>query len=245
MKKSNILIVSALAFFLCSLTAFNFVMKTEYDKGNYKDPLNNFVKQDFTGFNALEVNGGSLISVKVVQGPFKVFLHNRVLGLVQVRQQGQKLVIDVNLEKKGIWSNGRYVVYVSCPNLKTLNTTSRYTLLGKPHQELASVYPYGLKKVLLEEFKQDSLNIQMDHATAVELFKTNLGKLNAVVGPTPESNSMLLIRKDNQINAADLDIRNQSSLYMFDVVIPSLSYKFSNTAKAEFTGSALTAISKK
>ncbi|RNI29039.1 hypothetical protein [Rufibacter latericius] len=245
MKRSTILIVAALVLFLGSLTAFNFVMKAEFETGNYKDPLAGFVSQNYTNFQVVEVNGGSKISVKIEQGPYKVFLHNRVQESVQVKQQGNKLVVDVNQKDEAIWSNGRYVVYISCPELTNLTTSARYTLKGKPQVDLFDDNPYGSKIVSIEGFKQDSLSLQQDHGTAVKLVKTKLNNLHAIVGATQGSGSKLFLGKGNQINSAALDIRNKSFLHMNDVVIPSVAYQFSDSARADFTGAALAYLNKK
>lgn len=245
MKKSTILLVSALVFFLCSLTAFNFAMKAEYETGNYKDPFHGFVAQDFTGFAAVEVNGSSLITVKIVQGPYKVLLHKRVQDFVQVKQQENKLVVEVNLKEKRSWSNGRHVVYISCPRLTELTTTAQYTLAGKPQFDSSDDNPYVSQVVQVENFEQDSLRIVQDHASAVKLNKTKLDNLQGIVGISAGSGSKLIIGKENQISSAALDIRNKSTLFLHDVVIPAISYQFSDSARADFTGASLQLISKK
>jgi hypothetical protein len=250
MKKSTILIGSALVFFLGTLTAFNFVMKAEYETGHYKDPYHEFVSRDFTGFDAVEVNGttslaASKIAVKIVQGPYQVRLHNRVQDFVQIRQEGKKLVIEVNKKEKDTWTNYRHVVYISCPKLNALTTTTDYTVAGKPHLDLYFDDSYIYRTVQVVGFEQDSLKLTQDHATTVELIKTKLGYLHGVLGVTPGSGSKLVIGKGNQINSAALDIKNKSTLFMHDVKIPSLAYQFSDSAKAEFSGRALGLLSHK
>ncbi|KAA3437809.1 DUF2807 domain-containing protein [Rufibacter hautae] len=244
MKKSTILIFSALVFFLCSLTAFNFAMKAEYDKGLFRDPLVDFISTDITGFDAIQVNGGSKLSVKIVQGASQVRVHERAQDFVRFKKQGNKLIVDVDqIKGRDFRYNGSYSVYISCPKLTSLTTSARYKMGGEPQTDLFLQEIYH--NITLNNFTQDSLTIQQDHATAVELNNLKLGKLKAVVGLSEGSGSRLTILGKNQIQAADLSIQHKGGLNLFDVAIPSLTYQFSDSARAVFSGAALPALSKK
>lgn len=240
MKKSNSLLGAALVFFLACLVAFNFSMKAEYETGNYKDRYRAYATLPFKGFEAIEVNGAHRISVRISKGAHNVRVHEKAKEYLQIRQVGSKLVIEVEQKNE----NDRFYgeVLVALPVLTSLSTSSRYTMAGKPKQHLASAYFYN--SISVEGFMQDSLQIQQDHATAIELGHNVLATLNVVAGSTPGSSSKLSIWKTNQIQAATLAIRNKSTLVLDNIMIPSINYQFSDSAQANFTGAALQLLSK-
>jgi len=243
MKKSNILVFSALAFFLCTLTAFNFIMKAEYETGHYKDPYFEFVAKGFTGFTSVEVNGASKVSVKVVQGDYQVKVNGKTQEYLQFEQQGNKLVVHLNKKDDNMKLYGDHTVLISCPTLTSLTTSGQYTYKGKPETDLA--YEYIGNKVRVHGFKLDSLQITQNHATKVELEESTIGKLSAVVGVTPGSTSLLTIDGSNKIQAATLNVNTVSGLNLHNVLIPSVAYQFSDSAKVYLTGAALTNLNRK
>ncbi|WP_205504597.1 hypothetical protein [Rufibacter psychrotolerans] len=242
MKKSTILSGAALVFFLGTLTAFNFVLKAEYDTGHYKNPYFQFVPKKFSGFTAVEVNGASRVSVQIIQGDYQVRVHERAQEYLQIRQQGNKLLIDVAQTEGDMPSYGDHTVLISCPNLASLTTTGRYTLKGTPGIDRA--FNYMVHTVKLQGLTQDSLQIRQDHATQVELEKCSLGKLVAEVGRTPGSTSVLTLGPSNQVQSAELTVNTIATLNLHNVVIPAVHYQFSDSARVILLGSSLASLNK-
>ncbi|WP_207434420.1 GIN domain-containing protein [Sabulibacter ruber] len=243
MKKSNILVLAGLAFFLCTLTAFNFIMKAEYETGHYKDPYFSFVQKDFAGFTSVEVNGASRMTVYIVQGDYKVMAHERVQEYLQFKQQGNKLIVTVNENDDFMKLYGSHSVLISCPTLTSVTANGSYTFKGNPITDKA--FDYLRNKVLVQGFKLDSLQVTQDHATQVDLEGSTVGKLSAVVGLTPGSTSVLSIGGTNKIQAADLQVNSISTLNLHNVRIPAVSYQFSDSARVFLSGTALASLNRK
>ncbi|MFC6998180.1 head GIN domain-containing protein [Rufibacter roseus] len=239
MKKSNILLFTALAFFVCCLTAFNFAMKAQFDTGQYKDRYFDYVTFNQKGFSAVEVNGAARLNVRLTQGPHQVRAHKDAQEYLEIRQEGNKLIIDVNHKSDREQYHGE--VLVSLPELTLLEVSSKYTKAGKPANTIAARFKYG--NVQVTGFSQDSLQLLQDHATSVLLTNLKLDKLTAVAGTTPGSTPELFLA-GNTIQAAHFDIKNKGKLELNNMLIPNLSYEFSDSASANFTGTSLQLLKK-
>ncbi len=91
----------------------------------------------------------------------------------------------------------------------------------------------------MQEFKQDTIFLQQDKASAVSLSGNKINRLEAIVGFGSASTSRLYINGTNTIQEANLEIRKKSELVLDNITIPKLKYQFSDSAKATFSGRGL------
>lgn len=235
MKTSMKLLLAAALVLLASLTAYNMALRAEYRSGAYLDPLRGYAKLDFKNFDEVAIPAASVLSVKVMAGPFGVRVNPAAREFVRVRQQGNRLVVEAALPDQFGLGRGETVV-ISCPRLTTLTTGGEYELAGQPHRDKT---PVSGRQVLVQGFTQDSLLVRQDLAGRVELTGNRLGFLRAVAGSTPGSHSGLTLTENNHIAAASLAIGHQSELTINNVDIPKLSYQFGDSAQVTLTGRAL------
>lgn len=241
MKNSTKYLLAALLVLLTSLTAYNMALRTEYHKGTYKDPLRGYVALDFKGFTEVAVPAASTVGVRVVAGPFGVRINPHVTEFVRLRQQDGRLVVTVDFPARQEFLGWEEAVVISCPRLAALRTDAVYTEAG---QLVVDRRESGGHKVLVLGFSQDSLLVQADRGSRVELASNDLTFLRAVAGPTPGSRTTLQLNADNHIAAASLTLGHQSELMLNNVFIPQLRHQFADSAKVTLAGAALGSLAK-
>jgi hypothetical protein len=233
MKKSNLLLLAALAVLLVSLGMYNVALKTEYGKGTYKDPFKNFKPLNIKDFQALDINAASKIQVKVMPGKFQVWVHERSTDFVQVKQVGNRLQIDASFpEREGYGER----VIITCPSIAEIKTNCFFRLKGK--QEVRKKDNYG-HPVLLEGFTLDSLLLRQDNAGSIRLHKNKIGTLRSITGISDGAAPNLEIGSDNIIREANLTVRNKGKLTVNSDKIARLRYDFGDSTAITFTGATL------
>lgn len=236
MKNSSNYLLAAVLVLLASLTAYNMALRTEYRRGDYKNPLHGYVAQGFRDFTEVAVPAANVVSVKIVPGPFSVRLNPGAAEYVHLRQQGGRLVITATFPKWRRYFGPAETVLISCPRLAALSTDAVYESQGKP---LTTNDFRDYEKVLVQGFRQDSLTLRQDHGSHIELAGNELGMLRATAGPSPGSHGLLQLNRGNHIAAASLTLAHQSELALDNVQIPRLHREFSDSAKVTLTGAAL------
>jgi hypothetical protein len=235
MKTSNKWLLAALLLLLGSLTAYNMGLRAEYSKGTYKDPTRNTVALNFKDFTEIDLQAATTVGLKVVAGPYSVRLNKAAEKYVKVTKQGPRLTIAVAFPDGRQPMGGRQTMTISLPQLARLSAAGTYRMNGKPVTEKR---PVGLS-VRIEGFSQDSLNVQQDHGTQVELARNQLGFLRAEAGHSPGSHPQLRIEKSNRIAAAYLNVQNEGQLQLDAGGIANLRTQFGDSAKATLTGAGL------
>jgi hypothetical protein len=240
MKNSSKLVLAAVLVLLASLTAYNMALRTEYRKGDFKDPLRGFATLPLTGFSEIDVPAATTLSVRIVAGPFSVRINPRVQEFVHVRQQGTRLVIEANFPERQKFLGWGEGVVISCPRLTAVSADAVYLEAGQ--RRVDKSYPDN-RTVQVRGFVQDSLTVRADHGSHLELAGNQLGLLRATAGATPGSHTSLSIGADNRIAAAQLRMQHQSELKINNVLIPVLRTQFADSAQVLLSGAALRSIS--
>jgi hypothetical protein len=235
MKTSNKWLLAALLLLLGSLTAYNMGLRAEFRKGAYKDPNRNTVALNFKDFTEIDLQAANVVGLKVVAGPYSVRLNKDAGKYVKVTQQGPRLTIAVVFPDGRQSVGGRQAMTISLPQLARLSATGTYLMNGKP---VTDKHPVGLS-VRIEGFRQDSLNVQQDHGTQVELARNQLGFLRAEAGHSPGSHPQLRIENSNRIGAAYLSVQNEGQLQLDAGGIANLRTQFGDSVKATLTGAGL------
>ncbi|PVY42856.1 hypothetical protein [Pontibacter virosus] len=247
MKTSNKLLVFALVMLVSALATYNIALKAEYNTKSYQDPYKNYIAMDFNGFDEVEVNAGDMLKVLIEPGEqHAVYLYKGNEEVVQINQENKTLQIDVttNDRQKGVRGWGAPHLIIKTPMLHTLRANAMHALNGKQVTNIQRLNTASYLNTSLYGFKQDSLRLELDNGVLVQLLGNELQHLQAVTGTSPESDSKLLIHPDNNIQQANLNIRNRSHLTLLNVAIPELQYTLSEQAQVELSGEALAILRK-
>ena len=236
MKNSSKYLLAAVLVLLASLTAYNMALRTEYRRGDYKNPLRGYVAQPFKDFTEVVVPASNAVSVKIVPGPFGVRLNPGAVDYVHLRQQGGRLIITAAFPKWRRDFGPIETVLISCPRLAALTTDAVYEAQRK---QVANKYFRDNEKVLVQGFTQDSLTLRQDRGSCIELAGNKLAYLRATAGTTSGSRGLLQLNADNHIGAADLALGHQSELTLTNVLIPQLRHQFADSVQVTLTGAAL------
>jgi hypothetical protein len=236
MKNSTKYLLAALLVLLASLTAYNMALRTEYHQGTYKDPLRGFTALKFKNFDEVAVPAASILTVKIVAGPYGVHISPEVAEFVHLRQQGRRLEVSASFPSRHEYLGNRPLLVISCPRLATLHADARYQEAGQPRVE--KQYALG-HAVQVQGFQQDSLSVWADHASHVELAGNKLAWLHAEAGASPGSHTELHVAPDNHIAAASFRLRAQGELVLDNTAIAQLQHQFGDSAKVTLTGVAL------
>ena len=234
MKTSNKLFVAAVALVLGSLATYDAALRAEYRTGHYKDPLYSYDALAFRNFDEVAVPAAGGLNVKIVAGPFAVHVNREAAEYVRVTQQGERLTVALAYPEEPKYLGRQEAVVISCPSLAALNAAGTYTVAGRP--QLDRLQAGGT--VLVQGFRQDSLRLQQDQSSQIELKGNTLGWLQTLTGTRPGSQPGLTIGADNRIQAADLTIGHRGHLSLA-MTIPRLRYQFSDSATVTLTGAAV------
>jgi hypothetical protein len=235
MKTSVKFLLAALVVLLASLTAYNMALRAEYRSGAYKDPLRRYTTLSFKDFTEVAVPAASRLSVKIMAGPFKVWVHPEAKKFVRISQRAGRLTVALALPEQAQSLGWGETVVISCPHLAALTTDGTYEVAGQPQYGPTFIG----RTVLVQGFVQDSLALRQDRGSRVELQNNRLGLLRAVAGRTPGSHSILQVNSGNHIAAASLSLAHQSELVLDNVRIAQLRHQFGDSAKVTLTGAAL------
>ncbi|RZK92397.1 MAG: hypothetical protein EOO62_33225 [Hymenobacter sp.] len=241
MKNSSKYLLAALLVLLASLTAYNMALRNEYRRGDYKDPLHGYVTLGFKDFTEVSVPAASVVSVKLVPGPFSVRLNPAATQYVHLRQQGSRLVITADFPDRQHYFGGPATVLISCPHLAALSTDAVHQekgrqLIGKNYR--ADRYILA-QDVVVQGFSQDSLTVRVDRGSRIELAGNKLGYLRATAGTSPGSHGLLQLNADNHIAAANFAVGHQSELVLDNILIPQLRHQLADSVKVTLTGASL------
>ncbi|GAA4498015.1 hypothetical protein GCM10023172_14070 [Hymenobacter ginsengisoli] len=240
MKTSIKLLLAAFIVLLASLTAYNMALRAEYRSGAYKDPLRGYTALAFKNFTEVDVPAAGLLKVKIMAGPFGVWVHPSAGKVVRVSQQGGRLVVAAVFPDHAQAPNWGETVVISCPNLVGLQTNAECQVQGHPERSKNSLGG----RVLLQGFTQDSLALRQDWGSRIELTNNRLGLLRATAGATPGSHPILQVNGGNRFAAASLTLDHQSELVLNNVQIGQLHHRFGDSTKVTLTGAALGSVLK-
>jgi hypothetical protein len=97
---------------------------------------------------------------------------------------------------------------------------------------------WNMRQVWVEGFREDTLLISQDYGSTVVLANNQIRVISAVIGKSPRSGSNLLIQDNNEFSYADLDIQNNSKLYLDNARIKNLNIRLGDKSKMIITGKA-------
>ena len=243
MKNSLKFLTAAGLLLLGSLTSYTAALRAEYQRGAYKDPLNNYNVLALRDFRTLDVPAAGVMRVRVEAGTFGVYVNKKAADYVRVKQQGGQLTVALNFPEKEEYLGQGDAVVIRCPRLDLLTAGSTYTRAGSP-QTVAHRNDFNRTELLVKGFTQDSLQLVQSHTAHVVLAGNRLGQLRAVVGNTAGSTAQLDLSADNRLAATDVQVKHRGKLVATNLALPGLRWHFSDSAQVELTGAALRVLTK-
>jgi hypothetical protein len=238
MKTSNKLILAALLLLVISLFSYDYLLKSEFLTGSYKNPYKNFITLKFKNFDTINVNSASAANVKFEQGPFRVRISPDASEFTRVSQQHRTLNIDAVFEYSYQNTPDPYILIISCPKITALKASARYGTNGKIYIDTVVRDLWNMRQVLIDGFKQDSMTISQDYGSRVFLSNSSIGALKAVTGLSPESGPQLNLLNNNHFDNITLDIRNRSSVIINTVPKNKFNYRLDDSARIILNGAA-------
>lgn len=220
MKTSNKLLLTATVIIFTYLAVYDFQLKAEYVKGDYRSRFYNMKHTALNRFTSIENNAGNKLGVNIEKGPkFEIWINDFLADKVVVTQRNNTLYIDFKDKQFSFYQAG---ITIICPAVDSIIAST----------QVSPDWQFSSGKTTVTGFTQDVMNIRANKLTEIELSKNSLGKLIASTGG---SNATLTIRSDNQIKAADINIIGKSDLKLFNTIANS-SYNCTDSATITLNG---------
>lgn len=221
MKTSNKLLLIATLIMFGYLVVFNFQLKAEYLKGDYKSQFYGMQQTPLNSFNTIEHKAANLINLHIEKGPvFAVWMNESVKDRIIITQRNNTLYIDY--KDKTHFKNYLAGIIVTCPAVNSI--------IAKPITIPDT--QFWSATTTISGFDQDVMNINANRSTEIELTKNAINNLNAGTG---ESNAALTIQNDNQIKNATFKIAGKSLLKQL-AVITNPNYSYTDSATITLNG---------
>lgn len=244
MKTSNKIVAIAFLVIIVSAVGYAIAMKKEFLTGNYKKPYINFSSLPYKNFNSITINPSNMINVKLVQGPFRVMVNNMVKDNLTFKLINNTLQVDLNWEYVRFNTGDTYMMVISCPKLISVHVNAVYTLNKLNIVDTLAGEGWAYHRVLIEGFKQDSLSVIQEWGSQVLLVNNSFVHLNALTSINEFSGSKLTVSKSNVIQQANLDIRNNGKLVLYQGNIPGLNYSLADSAQIVMNDATLRSLKK-
>jgi hypothetical protein len=234
MRTSIKILIAALTLVIVGLLVYDTQLKAAYLKGDYKKPFGDFVVKNYNNFNSIELQSGTAINLKVVKGPYKVMVDPTVGDFVKISQQGKKLIISAEFKDHYRALAGEFVVFVSCPELKSFISDARYTAGGWLVTD--SVSNMFTRLTRISGFSADSLIITENNASNIALDNDHIGYLKATLGAAPNTGSQIAIGAGNDFGSALFDVQNKSKLFIQSYAGNNITYHIADSAQLVVSG---------
>jgi len=238
MKTSNKFLLIAAVFTLLSLGVYDLFLNAAYRSGNYADPDKDYITLNFKDFDKLDLPSSTAANAKIIQGPFSVRIDENARNYVQVRQEGSVLQINASFDGNYQTTSNQYILLISCPKLSEVNANAGYRSNNANVTDTIVRDDWNMRQVLIDGFKLDSLHISQDYGSTIVLENNHIRAISAVIGKSQGSGSNLIIKDNNEFSNADLNIQNNSKLFLNNARIQNLNYQLGDKSKLIVTGKA-------
>jgi hypothetical protein len=244
MKASSKFLLAAALITLLSLVVYDLLLRAEYKSGNYLNPNRNFLTLNCKDFDTLDLPSSTAANVKIVQGPFSIRMDRDAADFVQIKNEGRRLQISAAFTGNYQSTSSPFILIVSCPSLSVLNTNASYLSNNTEVTDTIVREDWNMRQVWVEGFNEDSLLISQDYGSTVVLANNHIRAVAATIGKSPGSGSNLIIQDNNEFTYADLDIQNNSKLYLENARIKIPNIRLGDKSKMIITGKAINLLNK-
>lgn len=236
MKTSNKFLLTAVLLLIISVGIYDFQLKAEYLKGDYKNPYKGFVTLNLKNFKVIELGSSTAINIMLVKGPFKVLADPDAMEFMKIEQHHDSLFIHAAFKDNFHNVRSAQMLYISCPELKAFLADAKHLTAGNQIVDTIGSADFKWRPTIISGFTGDKLSITLDHASTILLKNNKFNTLNAITGISNGSASNLSIETGNQFSKTNLDIRNKSRLWIKDDSLSSINYKLADSAKLILNG---------
>ncbi|SFQ74230.1 hypothetical protein [Hymenobacter arizonensis] len=243
MKNSLKFLTAAGLLLLGSLTAYNAALRNEYRLGAYKNPVLNYDLQSQRNFRTVHLPGAGLLSARIEEGPFGVYVSKEAADFVRITQEGTELTVALNFAEEVKFKGGGNAVIIRCPRLDVLTASTTYVVNGRVEKKLPQHYP-NFAMLVVQGFTQDSMRLVQDGTARVVLVNNHLGHLRASVGQSPGSTAQLDLNSSNTLASTDIRVDKRGKLNAENVALPKLRWQFGDSAQVTMSGAALASLAR-
>jgi hypothetical protein len=233
MKTSIKIFLGSMVLLGAAIVIYDLQLDAAYRKGEYTQPFYDYVKMNFTGFDRIEMNSSSAFNILLVPGKYKVLASPNVIDYLDIHQEGTTLVVNAHFLDHFRASFDGYSLYVSCPTLKAFKADARYSV-GKTLMTDITDRFLWYQPMVISGFTLDSLDIEAQNATKLELKNDTIRKLTANLARGAD----LTLDMGNQFAGGDLEIMNGARLSVKTRGMQNLNYHLADSAVLECNGAA-------
>ncbi|HEV2354749.1 MAG TPA: hypothetical protein VGR89_10925 [Puia sp.] len=210
MRTSIRLFLGSIGLLGIGLLVYDLKLMAEFRKGDYSRPFYDYERLPFTGFDRIQLNSATALTILVVKGDFDVKVNPRLTDLITVQQNGGQLEITAHFPER-INAGPNYSLFVSCPSLRYFETSGKYYLRDQLVQGNFLWQPW-YQPTVLKGFRLDSLSIAQRNGGEVLLQDDRMRSLHALVG----TGSRLTIDQGNAIGGGDISVMDYAQLTLSD-----------------------------
>lgn len=222
MKTSNKLLFAATLLIFGYLVIYNFQLRAEYKKGEYKSRFYGMRNTALNSFTAVENKAGNFISIRIEKDPkFGIWVDQDIKNKVIITLHNNTLYVDY--KDKSRFNGFLSGIIITCPTIKSITTTP----ITIPEMRFLNT-----ETTTISGFDQDAMSINVNKGSEIELTKNTLNKLTA---GTSSSDAAIIVQKDNSIKAADFNIIGKSQLKLFSSINHS-NYNYTDSATVMLNG---------
>lgn len=234
MKTSNKLLIAAILIIIVSMVTYDFALRAEYLKGDYKSRFYGFEKTtSFNGFTRIDNRAANLISIDVEHGTESgIWVKSNWKNRFKIFRKGNTLIIEVlEQEFKHVNADDQSITII-CPTLDEVTTTP-YAM--KPNEESS----YATGTTTLTGFVQQDLALKINEASTLVLAKSKIQNLKALVGDKTSRTARLMIKPDNKITNATIEVLGRNTLDIVDAIIAKKNFTIADSATVVMSGNFL------
>lgn len=235
MKTSTILLLVTAALIMISLGTYDLQLRAEVRKGKYDKPMYRYTTLPLKDFNRVELRAATVISMRLVRGPFQVLTSPDAQDYLSARVEDSTLIVEGHFPDHYHGTNSYPQIYVACPALCSFRSDARYTV-GKDTTITGTTEWFWYKTVTIHGFEGDSLHIQEENGSNVTLDSISVKKLTAVL---TTNSPKLTINDNNHIDSSDLTILEHGQLQVTGLDISRLHYYLGDSATITLNGMAV------
>ena len=229
MKTSNKLFIAAILIIIASMVAFDFALRAEYLKGNYKSQFYGMQKLNFKDFNKIDNRVANRVNLKIMYGiNFTIWANNNIKDYIKISKNGSELIIDSLSSQKSNPNHFYAEITIICPSLNKVVTSSKS--VGNSYEDAATN---------LQGFNLQNLNLIINNSTHINLENSKIGNLQANVGSNLTQHAYLFIASNNQIENATIDVPGKNQLVIENPKINKSNFTISDSANVSLGGSIL------
>ncbi len=235
MKTSNKLLLAIGIIILACLVGYNFALKNEYDKGDFRSPYYGLHKVNVSGFKIIHNQVADMMGIKIKYSPVsQVWVNPYVEAMLKITSDGHTLNIETlkRLQRHITYTDA---VVITCPQVDSLATD------GQPDQEnqqsIDGYNPYLYTKI--EGFTQARIGVSANNRTLVIMDNNKLGRLNLNLGDAKGGRGYLTLLSSNKIDLADFNVKGKSELKLYGRSVARSNNHIAENASVSLSGGAL------